>query len=256
MSPLAVRQAEMMASLLDDERALPAGWSERHASGLDIYRNNYRTALVVALRATFERTERLVGKDSFARAAAHHLITHPPSSWTLDLAGEGFAETCAELFANDPEVGELAWLEWAMHTAFVTRDCLPLAPADFMQAAQGFGEDDWTNLRFKFAPAVTVRTVDHDLKLLWNSLAEDGEAAQIGPVTAPAAAIVWREGERPVFLLVPQAEGEALAAMIAGVSYGEACDAMVARCGEEAIEMAGTMLRRWLGEGMVERIVQ
>lgn len=256
MSPLAVRQAEMMASLLDDERALPEGWSERQAVGLDIYRNNYRTALVEALRSTFERTERLVGKDSFARAAAHHLISHPPSSWTLDLTGEGFADTCAGLFVQDAEVSELAWLEWAMHCVFVTRDCLPLTPAQFVEAAQSFDENDWTDLRLAFVPGLAVRTVRHDLKRLWTSLAEDGEAAQIALVTAPAAAIVWREGERPVFLLVPEAEGDALAGMIAGASYGEACDAMIARCGEATIEMAGTMLRRWLGEGMVERIVQ
>lgn len=256
MNTLAARQADFMASLLDDERPMPKGWGERHAAGLDIYRNNYRTALVEALRSTFERTERLVGPDSFARAAAHHLITHPPSSWTLDLAGEGFAETCAELFANDPEVAELAWLEWAMHCAFVVRDIDPLSAEGFMAAAQNFGEEEWTLLRFDFAPGLTVRPVKHDLKQLWSSLAEEEGDATIAPNPSTLSLVVWRERERPVFLLVPEAEGSALSSMMEGATYGQACDAMLAEVGEEAVEMAGAMLRRWLTEGMVEKIAQ
>ena len=65
--------------------------------------------------------------------------------------------------------------------------------------------------------------------------------------------IVWREAERPVFMAVTRAEGDALAAMIAGGSYGEACAAMVEALGQEqAVETAGAMLGRWLGEGLVE----
>ncbi|MBX7528530.1 DNA-binding domain-containing protein [Qipengyuania vesicularis] len=254
MSDLAARQAAFMESLLDEERALPGDWGARHAAGIEIYRNNYRSALVEALRSNFERTERLVGEDSFARAAAHHVITHPPSSWTLDLAGEGFAQTCGELFANDPEVADLAWLEWAMHLAFVARNAEPLSTESFLEAAGTFGEDDWVSLRLEFLPGLQVRPTRHDLKLLWSSLGEDAGEVEIACHTDKAATIVWREGERPVFISVDAAEGRALEAMMAGATYGEACDRLVEEAGPQAVELAGTMLRRWLSEGMVERI--
>ena len=84
MSGLARRQQEFLAALLDEEAPLPAGWQVRHARGLAIYRNNYRGGLIDTLRDTYPRTEVLAGEAAFARAAAHHCITHPPSSWTLD----------------------------------------------------------------------------------------------------------------------------------------------------------------------------
>jgi len=113
VSGLARRQQEFLAALLDEEAPLPAGWQVRHARGLAIYRNNYRGGLIDTLRDTYPRTEVLAGEAAFARAAAHHCITHPPSSWTLDQVGAGFSATCAELFRDDPDVAELAALEWA-----------------------------------------------------------------------------------------------------------------------------------------------
>lgn len=253
MSTLARRQAQIMASLLDEGRPLPADLGPRHEAGLEIYRNNYRTALVEALRSTFERTQRLVGEDSFARAAAHHLITSPPSSWTLDLAGRGFADTCADLFPRDREVAELAWLEWAMHLSFVARDGSPMGLAGFGQATAGFDPEEWERLALRFVPGIALRTVHHDLKALWSSLAGGEGEADIVPLDTPATVIVWREAERPVFMAVTRAEGDALASMIAGGSYGEACAAMVEALGhEQAVETAGAMLGRWLGEGLVE----
>ena len=108
MSALALRQQEFLACLLDDATPLPAGWDTRRVAGMAVYRNAYRTRLIDALRETFERTAQLVGEDAFRRAAAHHLITNPPTGWTIDLTGERFAETCAELFAHDPDVAEVA----------------------------------------------------------------------------------------------------------------------------------------------------
>ncbi len=254
MSALAVRQSAFMESLLDDERALPDGWTKRHEAGFDIYRNNYRKSLVDALRSTFGRTERLVGEASFARVAAHHLIMHPPSSWTLDLAGAGFAETCQDLFSADAEVAELAWLEWSMHLAFVARDAKPLSSDGFLHLTGDFTEDDWGALRLVFMPGLAQGDTLHDLNCLWSSLATPSNSPEIVPLSDPSTTIVWRESERPVFITVSQAEGRALAAMVDGASYGEVCEALVEQEGSEGIELAGTILLRWLYEGMVETI--
>ena len=250
MTGLAARQDAMLAGILDEDRPLPAGWNARHAAGLAIYRNNYRSALLDALRSIYARTEKLVGEQSFERAAAHHVVTRPPTGWTLDLAGAGFAETCASLFAADPDVAELAWLEWAMHLAFVARDAVPLGMADFAAASTTFGEGEWAGLRLRFVPGLALRTVAFDLKVLWTA----GEAR---PLAQPACCIVWREGERPAFLLLEAAEGAALEAMREGASFGEACALLTDLLGEEqAIAAAGTMLGRWLAEGLVEGLAQ
>ena len=143
MTQLLRAQTDFMACLLDESAPLPPGWDARSAAGITVYRNAYRQRLIDVLRSTFERMARLVGEDAFVQAAAHHLITNPPASWTIDLAGEGFWEVCADLFANDADVGEVAWLEWSMHRAFTAADAVPMTLADFAAATTGFDTGQW-----------------------------------------------------------------------------------------------------------------
>lgn len=257
MSGLAQRQDAFLGAILDDAAALPPGWDAERAPGLAIYRNNYRTALVEALRATFERTERLVGEAAFHRAAAHHCIMHPPSSWTLDRAGAGFPETCAELFARDPDVAELAALEWAMHEAFTARDTAPLTHTQFAETCAGFAEDAWDGLQLVLMPDIRCLPAHHDLVRLWSSLGTDDAEADLAALGSAHCAVVWRAGERPVFVLRPAWEGEALVGFRAGASFGAVCAAMIDTLGEEAaVAEAGAMLARWVGEGWIERLGQ
>ena len=255
MSALAERQEAFLGAILDDEAALPDGWSGRQERGLAIYRNNYRSSLVEALRSTFERTERLVGETAFRQAAAHHCIMHPPSSWTLDLAGTGFAETCAELFANDPDVAELAALEWAMHLAFAARDAEALMPDAFATACAAFDEARWENLVLKIMPSVHCIEAGYDLVRLWSSLGPEESEADLAQLDEVHGAIVWREGERPVFVLRPAWEAQALKRFQSGEVFAQVCAAMIADLGEEtAVAEAGTMLARWIAEGWVEAV--
>lgn len=257
MSTLAASQADFMAQVLDDDRPLPAGWTPRHAAGLAIYRNAYRARLVDALRDTYERTARWVGEEAFRAAAAHHVIQSPPNSWTLDHVAEGFVEVLEQLFANDPEVADLAWLEWAMHRAFVASDIAPLDTAGFAAASAGFGEEDWAGLRLGFLRSLHLRVLTHDACALWNALAADEFEAPDYSLSAPKAIIVWREGLRPTFMPVDIAEGHVLGRMLDGANYGGMVESLAGEIGDEAAVMqAGAMLGRWLGNGLIADLGQ
>lgn len=253
---LADRQAAFMAQVLDEGAALPEGLTDRHAAGLAVYHNNYRTTLVDALADTYEKTARWVGDDAFRRAAAHHVITHPPKSWTLDEAGAGFDLTCSELFRNDPEVAELAWLEWAMLQAFVAADIEPLDAAGFTRQTSEFGEMEWARLRLEFLPAASAREVEHDMRMIWNALGEEPLARPQARLESCQSLLVWREGERATFMMGTAEEARAFAALASGMPYGELC-LMLARenasveAAQQAAMRAGAMLGRWLSEGLI-----
>lgn len=241
-----------MAAIFDEETALPRQWTPLHAAGLDIYRNNYRSALVEAIAATFERTQRWVGEESFRRAAAHHLILNPPTSWTIDDAGEGFDTTLAELFAGDPEVAELAALEWAMHRAFVAADCACLTATDFSAQTADFGEDDWARLMFEFQPALGMIDVRQDVGTLWNALGADKASAPEIALAEAQTLLVWREDLRPAFRLVSALDGEALALALAGETFGDICSLLAERLGpDEGIARAGHLLGQWLQDRLI-----
>lgn len=249
---LALAQQEFMAAMLADEPATAAQWSERYAAGLAVYRNAYRARLVDALRDTYERTARWVGEPAFRQAAAHHAITHPPQSWTLDAVGEGFVETLGALFARDPEVAELAWLEWAMHRCFCAADETAMDARAFAAATAEFAETDWINLRLRFLPGTRQRKMLHDIGGLWRGLAEASVGTAEIRQQEPCHYLVWREGLKPVFMPITALEGQALALMLGGASYGELCEKLAATIGEEhLVAAAGATLGRWLNNGIV-----
>lgn len=261
MTDLLRMQNAFLACLLDDAAPLPSGWpvasglNDRQAAGMAVYRNAYRARLIDVLRNTFERTARLAGDDAFNQAAAHHLITHPPASWTIDLAGKGFSETCACLFANDPDVAELAWLEWEMHRVFTAADAAPLTAAEFAAATANFDAGQWENLRLELLPGTALRPVTHDLVKLWEALADPLQVPEAETLREPQWVLLWREGEQPVFVLVAEAEGLALAEMQRGGTFGSVCAALShdAEAAADAAARAGAMLLNWLRLGLVRQ---
>ena len=191
----------------------PLPTHHRHAAlarGLAVYRNNYRQTLLTAMRSTFERSARWVGDEAFAAAAAHHLILHPPASWTLDAVGDGFAQTVAGLFARDPEVADLVALEWAMHRVFTAADSAVLDRAGFAAATASFGDADWAAMQLRFQPGVTVFASHSDCVSLWAALADDERPPDPPALDRPGAVMGWREHGQPDCRLVPAEEAQAV----------------------------------------------
>lgn len=252
MTQLLRTQADFLACIIDNSTPPPPGWDARRAAGIAVYRNAYRARLIDVLRSTFERTARLVGEDAFIQAAAHHLITNPPTSWTIDLAGEGFWEVCTDLFANDADVGEVAWLEWAMHRAFTAADAVPMTMTDFAAAMARFETGQWDDLGFALKPGTALRSVSFDLVKLWAALSDPLKEVQPAGLAEPKWALLWRDNEMPVFGLVPQAEGLALKELMQGGTFGGVC-AILANHVEpsQVAVLAGGMLRNWIESGLI-----
>lgn len=246
-----------MRAILDEGAPLPEGWGNRQALGMSVYRGNYRSALVGALESTFERTARYVGEDTFKKVCAHHAIANPPAGWTIDETGKGFDTTCAELFVNNPEVADLAWLEWTMLSVSTAQDANRLAPADFAASTAKFGDEEWMTLRLIFKHRAEAKIVETNLSGLWNALGEDTESDPPPPrLDAPRGVIVSREDEQPVFQMVDPDNARAFEAMRGGATYGETImllagdDESLEAIGQAAL-CAGAMLGEWLNEGLI-----
>ncbi|CAH0495246.1 DNA-binding domain-containing protein [Novosphingobium sp. CECT 9465] len=252
---LAALQQEFMAQVFDETHPLPSGWNARMDAGLAIYRGAYRARLIDALRDTFPKTALWVGGDAFEQAAAHHLIQHPPAGWTLDLAGANFAETLVNLFAGDPEVPELAWLEWSMHLAFTAPDTDPIDAAGFAAATREFSEEDWAGMQVELVPSLHCRKVGHDCGALWTALAESAPPASSPTLPKPQGCLVWREGFTPVFRLTSGDELQCLTVLRDGASFDEMCNWLATQSSpEEGVQQAGMMLGNWLSLGLVQAV--
>lgn len=253
MIGLAETQRAFQAQILSEDAPLPTAWnSPRMLSGLEVYRNAYRARLISALRTSYERVWTWIGDEAFDAASAHHLILHPPTSWTLDDAGLGFDATLAELFPDDPEVAELAWLEWTMQTAFIAPDSEALDAASFAARTTDFGEDDWAALRLSLVPSLVVHTIHTHCADIWRAIAAQDEAPDQLLLDAPSTLIVWRDGLQPRFKMLAEPEALVLAALRSDRTLGDICESLIPVYGEgAAAAQAGAMLGRWIGDGMI-----
>lgn len=212
--------------------------------GMAIYRNAYRGRLVDALAVSFERTRRWVGEEMFELAAAHYILANPPQSWTLDAYGVSFPEALADLFAEDPEVPGLAWLEWQMQQAFAAPDRETLTGD--MLANAGLHDADWEHLRLEPAAGLTWGEVQHDLAALWHGLADGEPDRSVLSAIDPAILLVWRKDLSPHFRLLEPAEFAALKPLLDGASFGDAAS----QVDEADLARFSLWFAQWLNEGL------
>lgn len=249
---LAIIQRRFLGAVTAIDETDVADWPIEMRDGLVVYRTAYRARLLDCLRGAFDKCRKWIGDESFDAAAAHHLIIHPPSSWTLDDLGRGFSDTLGMLFPDDPEVEELAWLEWEMQQIFTSRDVATLDAADFAERASSFTEEDWLNLRLTFVPILSMRCVATDCAALWTAIEDELEMPALQLPTDTSTLLIWRDALKSRFRLLGASEASSLALMRGGGTFEQLCAALVQAYGDAAgVEAAGTMLGRWVTEGLV-----
>lgn len=247
MSLLAI-QRQFHAGLLDTgpESLRPA--TSRFERGFGIYRNAYRARLIACLRESYERVWSWIGDDAFNRAAIHHLISHPPYSWTLDDAGADFAVTLCALFPDEPEVAELAHLEWQMQLAFKARDEHPITPTRFTELTNGFGEAEWENMRLRMSATVILQTLTTNCAEIWQTISRTEPWTGQLALERPATILIWRQDLQPRFRVAPSLEADALALGLGNATFAAIC---AAGDSPDAVPEIGEMLGRWIVEGLV-----
>jgi hypothetical protein len=216
--------------------------------GTVVYQNNYRTALVSSLAETFQRLALWLGDEAFESAAARYIDARPPSSWTLDAYGEAFTDFVATLWPDDPEVAEIALIDWTVGQVFVGPDAEAMLPEALAAA-------DWETAVIRTVPSLLVLQITTNAYAIWQALATGETPAPAAMTARGGALLVWRQELEPVFRRADEHEREVLAWSAAGQGFAAVCERLAATLGEEAaVRTAGTLLGRWLAEGMVTAV--
>ncbi len=235
MTLLSAQHNFRMEIIADDDSSPPS------SLGMTIYRDAYRARLLTALEVSFEKTLAWTGAEAFHQAACHYILTQPPAHWSLDTYGAGFPDILSELFGEDAEVAELAWLEWHMQRAFAAPDCLQFDPLSLAQ--RGYSESDWDDMTFSMAAGFASRIVSTNLADLWAALAEEDSQSFSPIVTEESALIVWRSALSPTFCIAHKDEHAALQAL----ERGERIEQLTR---DYSTEQVGQWLARWFSIGL------
>jgi hypothetical protein len=249
------RFADYLRRRSDDVRSqVRGGPHESVDTMLGIYRNAYTIRLVKILRGDFSRLHRLVGDATFDRIAEDYLDARPSRSFSVRWVGAGLADFIAahEIGLRNPELAQLARLEWAQIMAFDAADA-PLARRDDLASV---APADWPNLVLVPHASVRVLTISPDVFALWQTL---GDNQPVGSRPASFAAdaphLVWRLGLDVKLRALEPDEADAFAAAIAGENFATICERLAGFVGDDRAALrAVELLARWIDAGMIGRV--
>ena len=252
MSDLSAIQEDFQAYLLRGSEAI-----EAHVTGsarvpvatrLGIYGGAYRARLAESLAVTYAALAKLLDAD-FQQLAAAYVSTHDSPFFSIRYYGEDLAAFLAtrEEYAAAPLLAELAQWEWAMTTVFDAADAQPL-PAEALGRVQ---PQEWAQLRFQWHPSIVRLSLKWNAPQIWAALSADAErpAAAVG---APVPWLLWRQDLGTFYRSLTANEAAALDAAREGWPFGELCQLLCERVGEERAPLeAATFLRGWVGCGLI-----
>lgn len=247
MSLLAL-QRDMRDHLLSGEIISARQVRGGSSAGLAVYHNAYRAQLIDCLRDTYEKLAAWLGDDAFEDAARAYIEANPPRSWTLSDYGASFGEALATAYPDDPEVAELAWLDWTLRRAFEAADSDPID-------ASGLADVDWDQAVFTFVPTLTLNLVQTNCAAIWSALVTETMPPPAQRLSGANTIRVWRAGLAPQFKTIPPAEARALQLAMAAFSFGEICKIAIDEPDEsKAVAAASQLLAAWLSDGIIAGI--
>jgi hypothetical protein len=220
---------------------------------LDVYAHAYFQRIHDVLAEDFGALRANLGDDGFHDLVTAFLCVHPPERPSLRHAGDRLAGFLAEHRAAQPFrqrwpfAADLARFERALTDSFDAPDAAPLRAQDLASIPP----DDWAELVLELHPS--VRLPRHHYAVLPMREAWDADGAASLPVAIePGEALVWRARERTFFRWVDAEEAELLTALQRGVRFGELCELVAARLGEEeAPARAAGWLQGWVSAGLI-----
>ena len=219
-----------------------------NAAGLAVYQNNYRAQLVGCLEGAFPNLRRWLGDEAFLRASITHIDHHPPHAWTLDTYPEGFYQTLNELFPHNPDVHELAWIEWSLSEAFVSADAVPVR-------MEALASVDWDTARLQLTPSLRSHVLTTNAEAIWSALWQQSPLPEAQMLAEAGGLLVWRRQFTSRLRQVDALERQALLHVQAEGSFAGLCEFLVERLGEEeGIGRAGELLAGWIGSELIVRI--
>ena len=241
-------QQQFAAHLLQGTPDIAAAIPDDDLPRLEVYHNAYRMQLLECLRDTFEKTWSWLGDEAFEVAGRAHIDGHPPCSWTLSDYGDGFDQTLRKLYPQDPEVAELAWLDWALRRAFDGHDAVSIAAAALAQV-------DWTRATFRLTPTLRMTSISTNCAALWTALAADETPPAAAALTTATALRVWRQELTPKFRSIGADEQRALRMILDGATFESVCAQLaVGRDDMSAAEAVAALLGSWVQDGLIVEV--
>lgn len=247
-APAALRQLQRdMANYVLDPSARGMTHHVRAPTGADssarlgIYHHAYRARLADVLADVFEKTVLYMGSDSFDEIARAFVVQQPPQSRSLGVYGAAFPAHLGMLYPHNPELCELAQLDWDLRSRFDGVDW----PALDTAAAAADTTQTWLTRSPALHPSLLLRQVSTNVVTLWKAIHDDTEVPAPLRLDSPATLMVWRKGLQPHFKTLDAQQSAWLHQLAEGGSIADACENFAASPLMPEVSVFGQWLATW-----------
>ncbi|MGY8904728.1 MAG: MNIO family bufferin maturase [Burkholderiales bacterium] len=214
---------------------------------LGVYHHAYRARLTEVLADTFSKTYLFMGSDTFDSDAAQFCVSHPPLSRSLSRYGADLPAWFAARYPGNPELHELAQLDFCLRASF---DGADIAALDAASAAADV-DQRWLFGETPLHPGVRLLEVTTNVVQLWKAIDADQDVPPAVALPAPALLAVWRQAEQPHFRTLDTQEGVFLRQLSGGSSIAAACDILQSAGQLDDPSVLGGWLAQWWEEGLM-----
>jgi hypothetical protein len=242
-------QSQFQHALLSDQALGNDFLSARGVAQFGVYRIAYRARLRAALRDNFEVLPLVMGDDAFDALANAYIDAHPSQHYSLRWFGHLLCEFMighGEL-VDHPALVDLAQLQWALRHAFDAASAELLTTADLAAVPA----EQWAALRFTLHPSVQRLDLQWAVGPIWHAL-KSGPTEMGPPEPLDHALMVWRLGMNTRWKSLSNTEAEFVKGLQAHGTFGQVCESLVERVGEEeAAATAVAHLSELLTSGVI-----
>lgn len=239
--------ANLEQIISSDEKASAA---ERMA----IYANMYFFRILEILQKAFPLLLHYGGEHQFHNWITEYLWLRPSVHPSVARVGEALVDFLRHKLAgtNQAWLTDIAQLEWARSEVFDETDQTNLSLA----VLQSLVPEQFSTLPLRAIAASRIVKFDYAVDEFWYSSQSETPLAIPEEVhQQPAVFWVWRGNGQIFHRAMESAEADFLAArplQNADVTFGQLCDWLVEKYGEEAaVQKAFTLLSQWIHDGLI-----
>jgi hypothetical protein len=220
------------------------------AARLEIYAEGMRLRFLEALRLDYPGLLGLLGEEAFTDLGREYAREHPSRNPSIRWFGARLPEQLAHAPAwrGRPELAEMAAFEWRKGELHDAAD----SPVAGIAEAAAVPPEGWAELRPRPAPAVRRLDLHWNIPPVWSALDRGERPPPLARMDTPTPGLLWRSDLTIHWRSLDPHEAWALDACARGATFGEVCEGLGERAGEDDAPMlAAAALKQWLSDGLL-----
>ncbi|MDM5182141.1 DNA-binding domain-containing protein [Massilia sp. DJPM01] len=174
--------------------------------GMRIYHHAYRARLTEVLADSYAKCQLYMGTELFKELACRYIEGAPPTQRNLGRYGAGFVHFLGSSYPDNPELSDLAQLEWTLREVFDGVDVAAWTLTDI----QRDGAETCLVQAPILHPSLALLSIQTNTIAIWHAIDADLAVPEAGRLGQPGMLAVWRKGFQPYFKTLEQAEAQFL----------------------------------------------